>query len=329
MGGMIETESARVRVWTPRADLGRHPPGSKWQVTGDKTARQACFLSGPKSRVTCHAFTLIELLVVIAIIAILAAILLPALKSAQLRAKRLASLSNVKQLASAGIMYQNDSNGLIGYNGSSRVWLDTLGSYYSQVYSVRLCPMAQEPVVGASGTTPGNADHCWTWNTVDPTNRGSYTINGWLYDENSNPSQPPTYYVPDDPPGSYFQGFFRHTAETPMFSDGVWPDVWPHNDSKYVDKANPSGIPIVNLYAPPYSANSQTGPQSAPIGRILIARHASFAPGAAPQSIKVAQSTIIPGVINMSFVDGHAESVKLNDLWQFYWNGNSVPQGHP
>ena len=54
------------------------------------------------------AFTLIELLVVIAIIAILAAILFPVFAQAKLAAKKTASLSNIKQLTLANIMYEGD-----------------------------------------------------------------------------------------------------------------------------------------------------------------------------------------------------------------------------
>jgi prepilin-type N-terminal cleavage/methylation domain-containing protein/prepilin-type processing-associated H-X9-DG protein len=55
-----------------------------------------------------RAFTLIELLVVIAIIAILAAILFPVFAQAKASAKRSASLSNVKQHATASHIYSAD-----------------------------------------------------------------------------------------------------------------------------------------------------------------------------------------------------------------------------
>ncbi|HRK21536.1 MAG TPA: prepilin-type N-terminal cleavage/methylation domain-containing protein [Fimbriimonadaceae bacterium] len=55
-----------------------------------------------------RAFTLIELLVVIAIIAILAAILFPVFAQAKLAAKKTTTLSNIKQVGTATIMYAGD-----------------------------------------------------------------------------------------------------------------------------------------------------------------------------------------------------------------------------
>lgn len=55
-----------------------------------------------------RGFTLIELLVVIAIIAILAAILFPVFAQAKLAAKKATDLSNQKQITTSTFMYQND-----------------------------------------------------------------------------------------------------------------------------------------------------------------------------------------------------------------------------
>jgi prepilin-type N-terminal cleavage/methylation domain-containing protein/prepilin-type processing-associated H-X9-DG protein len=71
------------------------------------------------------AFTLIELLVVVAIIAILAAILFPVFARAKEAAKKTQSLSNLKQIGLAWMMYGTDYD-----DTCMRVRIDGIGKWY-------------------------------------------------------------------------------------------------------------------------------------------------------------------------------------------------------
>lgn len=85
-----------------------------------------------------RGFTLIELLVVIAIIAILASILLPALKLARERGRRIVCMTNMKQLGVHFVMFADDNK----WWDDSRFppgrmglwWPDNSGSWYSGRY---------------------------------------------------------------------------------------------------------------------------------------------------------------------------------------------------
>jgi len=86
------------------------------------------------------AFTLIELLVVIAIIAILAAILFPVFAQAKAAAKDTAALSNVKQMATAHIMYAADYDDMFALMVVNPFTIDSSGSSVQGPWQAALRP---------------------------------------------------------------------------------------------------------------------------------------------------------------------------------------------
>jgi prepilin-type N-terminal cleavage/methylation domain-containing protein/prepilin-type processing-associated H-X9-DG protein len=111
-----------------------------------------------------RAFTLIEVLVVTAIIAILAGILFPAAAQAKIAAKRIVSISNLKQIGLASMMYAGDfddglplfanGNALDVGNPSPRVdtWVWTIQPYLKSL-QVMIDPAMGDPL-GAYGSGP-------------------------------------------------------------------------------------------------------------------------------------------------------------------------------
>ncbi len=121
-----------------------------------------------------RGFTLIELLVVIAIIAILAAILFPVFAQAREKARSITSLSNMNQLATACLMYEQDYDETFPV-GLQNAWYADSWDYTLQPYikSEQVLVDPDDPRTLASGYAN------WMGPLV------SYAANGYMLYNNS------------------------------------------------------------------------------------------------------------------------------------------------
>ena len=291
-----------------------------------------------------RGFTLVELLIVIGIIALLMAVLIPGLRSARTTARRTRCLANMRELTRAAISYiTTDWNSLIPRDPVMQ-WIPAIGS--SDVSrKLSQCPGAVMPAdsVAMYGFgSPGTAYKPWMQISTAkgvPNFAGAYAFNSALYlpspavqtaaagppppapsgpptgspgphpwplppgvpDEDNDRGDmddvtnlPPSPGPPQPPPPSFTpipqKVVFYKLSElnkpfaVPVFADGIWPETYPL----------PGDVLPVDLENGFYH---QTVDQ---MGRLTTRRHAKL--------------------VNVSFLDGHAESMRLPQLWTLEWH---------
>jgi prepilin-type N-terminal cleavage/methylation domain-containing protein/prepilin-type processing-associated H-X9-DG protein len=254
-------------------------------------------------RIDATAFTLVELLVTIAIIGILAALLMTGLSSAKLRAHQIQCLNNVRQLGIIGLMYAGDNGRHPGYQDpkfpGGGAWMGTL-AVAASAKGIAFCPSAplREPVP-TRGNGQGTADKAWVRWTSDNQTRlvGSYGFNSWMY------TRDPTWNPTMQPFLINLEATIQRPATTPVFADENWVD----------------GPPLEN--EPPCRDLYEGSPLTLwgdNMGRFTIARHGGVRPSSAPRNLPAGHK--LPGAINITMADGHAQLVPLERLWNYDWH---------
>jgi len=238
-----------------------------------------------------HAgFTLTELLAVLAVLALLATLPLLALTKDRLAVHQAKCAANLKQLTVDSSLYTSDLGAFLPFTSA---WVTTLNRYGPMAAQAAVCPAAPGPTSPAPTDSFGTADHSWVLAATPPTVAGSYAFNGWLYSGQTGVSK--AFAKPAS---------IQKPELTPVFCDAVWLDAWPAETDP----------PARNLY---------TGVPESQIGRATISRHGGMDPARAPRSVP--PGAVLPGAINIGMSDGHAETVRLQKLWDYCWHLNWIP----
>ncbi len=265
--------------------------------------------SAPKRCGSRRGFTLLELLVVIFIITVLASLTLATLSRAKDKGRAVYCLNNARQIGLSYLVRLRDANGdhLDGPEALDWQVQDTGRRELGWI-----CPEApavvETPWINSGNLLRGTVRTAWE----DP---------GWLQDGGDRPLYGPNLRV-----GSYSVNDHLLMASRynrwPLSFDGLDPHVFtmetevtrPELTPVVGDGVHPRILAHATDFAP---TDFSSGDFAFGMGLMALPRHgerpASF-PRLWPRNV------LLPGAVNVSFFDGHAQAIKVERLWQLYWH---------
>lgn len=244
-----------------------------------------------------RAFTLIELLVVIAIIAILAAILFPVFTSAKLSAKKTQSLSNLKNIVLATIMYQDNSDDLFPQGTS---WVPTRAEWNWNY----LMPVPASQLAASEPAWKREAAATFVFNAIQP-----YTKNNAIYEcpggtriARTGSYTPAT--IPSSLPGTTYtyNGLLNSYSSTSVVNPAGTIVYWHgHGKRTMIGIGYTSPWLVCNNNAPCVYI-----PTSAGCSSTVNGAQSGYTTNSSKTGVDVFGKTIV-----MSYADGHAKSKSI------------------
>lgn len=263
----------------------------------------------PRSR----AFTLIELLVVVAIIALLIAILVPSLGVARDQARAAVSLSNLRGLGQGLVMYKTEWDGVypVHSSPSSQVprtrWADQIYTYMGNP-KIYLSPMLTPLELQRMNKPLAHSVDQSTGKPIDGVTRyfGGYGYNYQYLGNARTPGGVAPYLAKD--------AVLPAAASTIAIADT-------HGSKNGTSDWTSEGVYVVD---PPRMSMDMGSRGSRKSSATPGAGQYSYAGGndgdAAYRSTPAERNR---GKVNVAFVDGHAEGMKLKELDDY--NGDGTP----
>lgn len=257
-----------------------------------------------------RAFTLIELLVVIAIIAILAAILFPVFTQAKVAAKKTQSLSNLKQTAMAGLMYEGDNDDL---HALGIVYIPERGEGTWNYF----IPVPAKSLTTADPSWKHNAAQTFVFNTIQPYMKATNLLQcpGGTAIERQGFTYGPTLLSNQLPGITYTYNSLVQSLSSGSMPDPTTVPVFWHGQGR-------RGINGYGYASPWLNCDSANGPCIYKAGRSGCSTGVNGeTSGYTTNSSKTGQDVFTSGII-MAFADGHA-SIRKTGV------GSSSPRTDP